>query len=222
MDLVLSSGWLAFAAHSGFLAAVDDAGVEVNGVCGTSSGALTGALWAAGLPARDVLALVGRRSPLSWVTPHAAVWRGVFRLDGMIAELHRYLPPAFTGLSRPFGVGVVGLDGVHRVLTEGSLPEAVAASCAVPRLFMPVDVDGVRYVDGGAAERIGLSAWRAHRPATRPLVHRVAPSLGLEEPLSGVLRGVVHSPRSGARLWSLGDVDARFDRAYRATVRAVG
>ena len=47
-DIVLSSGFLAFAAHAGFLAAVEDVGIKVRGVMGTSSGAITGALYAAG------------------------------------------------------------------------------------------------------------------------------------------------------------------------------
>lgn len=47
-DLVLSSGFLAFAYHSGFLEAVAEAGIRVRGVMGTSSGALSGALYSAG------------------------------------------------------------------------------------------------------------------------------------------------------------------------------
>jgi len=31
-----------------------------------------------------------------------------------------------------------------------SVPDAVAASCAIPAFFQPVRIDGVRYVDGGA------------------------------------------------------------------------
>ena len=47
-DLVLSSGFLAFARHVGVLRAVERSGQDVTGVCRTSSGALVGALWAAG------------------------------------------------------------------------------------------------------------------------------------------------------------------------------
>ncbi len=47
-DLVLSSGFLAFASHSGFLKAVEAAGLHVSGVMGTSAGALSGSLYCAG------------------------------------------------------------------------------------------------------------------------------------------------------------------------------
>ena len=43
-DVVLSSGFLAFANHAGFLQAVEDAGLDVRGVMGTSAGALSGSV----------------------------------------------------------------------------------------------------------------------------------------------------------------------------------
>ena len=221
VDVVLSSGWLAFAAHTGFLAALEDAGVAVEGVCGTSSGALTGALWAGGMPAREVLDLLSARRPLSWVRPHLSVGRGLLVLDAMVAELERHLPARFEGLQRPLGLGVVTVAGEHRVLTAGPLPVAVAASCAVPRLFRPVGVGGVDYVDGGAADRLGLRAWRQHRPAAQHWVHLVDRTAGapVEDGLEGCT--VVRSPRSGAQLWSLGDVATRFERARQAANRAI-
>ncbi len=39
-------------------------------------------------------------------------------------------------------VGVVGRDGVYRVLDKGRLAPAVVASAAIPLLFANVDVDG--------------------------------------------------------------------------------
>lgn len=51
---MLSSGFLAFAGHSGFLQAVEDSGVKVAGVMGTSAGALAGSLYCAGYTPRQV------------------------------------------------------------------------------------------------------------------------------------------------------------------------
>jgi NTE family protein len=41
--------------------------------------------------------------------------------------------------------------------------EAVEASCAVPSVFRPVEIDGRRYVDGGAWSITNLDAAPAHR-----------------------------------------------------------
>ena len=222
VDLVLSSGFLAFGAHAGFLAGIEERGVPVDGVCGTSSGALLGAMWAAGMPAREVLAALTQRTPLGWSRPSWAPWRGLLGLDAVIAELRTRLPATFDGLARPFGVGVAVPGGGHRLIVSGPLPEAVAASCAVPWLFAPVSVDGEPLADGGAVDRLGLGAWRAHRPGRRVLVHLVERSAGA--PDLGDLGDVpvVRSPRSGARLWSLGDVQGAFEHTRTATLAALG
>lgn len=102
------------------------------------------------------------------------------------------------------------------LLTEGPLPEAIAASCAVPGLFVPVRIDGQWYRDGGVVDRIGLESWRLFRGDRRTLVHQVERSAGKDSPLPvGV--PVVHTPRSGASLWSLGDFQAQCDEARSLT-----
>ena len=222
VDLVLSSGFLAFGAHAGFLAGIEDAGIEVRGICGTSSGALSGALWAAGMTAAEVFAELTQRTPLGWATLSRAPWRGVFGLGGVIDELKRRLPATFEELERPFGVGVATRGWEHRLLTSGPLPEAVAASCAVPWLFTPVQVGPRWFVDGGAVDRLALGAWRTHRPTATPLVHLIDRSAGAEnEPDLSALQ-VVRSPRSRAHLWSLGDVQGAFAATRARTVEALG
>lgn len=52
------------------------------------------------------------------------------------------LPPTFDGLERDFAVGVVTADGQHVLIDQGPLPEAVAASAAIPFIFANVDVPG--------------------------------------------------------------------------------
>ncbi|MGM0576440.1 MAG: patatin-like phospholipase family protein [Myxococcota bacterium] len=215
-DIVLSSGFLAFARHVGFLRAVEEAGLEAGAVCGTSSGALVGALWAAGLPARDVAEELSTRTPLSLMRPHGRPWRGVFSLERILGRLRQLLPPRFEDLGRPFAAGVAGPGRTYRLLRSGPLPESVAASCAMPAVFAPVEVDGVAYSDGGAVDRVGLAAVRRWRGGARPtIVHLVERTAGrqVDEGLEEVV--VVRTPRSGARFWSLGDFDGQVEEARR-------
>ena len=70
MDIVLSSGFLAFASHIGFLRALEEADAPVKGVCGTSSGALVGALWASGLSTQEIERELFRDRPMSQISFH--------------------------------------------------------------------------------------------------------------------------------------------------------
>ncbi len=211
-DLLLSSGFLAFARHCGFLAAVEDLDIAVDGVCGTSSGAMTGALWASGMSSSELAVELSARPPLSWVG-WSWPWRGLLSLEPVVERLRGWLPATFEELPRPLGVGVMGLDGRHHVLTSGPLPEAVAASCAMPWVFAPVEVGGTRWRDGGAVERVGLGAWRALRGDVAVIAHIIDRSHGpaSAEDLTGAR--VIESPRSGAQLWNLGDFAGQVQEA---------
>ncbi|MEW5304671.1 MAG: hypothetical protein WDW36_007265 [Sanguina aurantia] len=167
-DLVLSSGFLAFAGHSGFLQAVEDSGVKVAGVMGTSAGALAGSLYCAGYTPRQVAMQLSRDAPIQMLQLSMQPWRGgALSLQGVIERLRDLLPPRFEDLQREFAVGVVTRDGRHVLVDSGPLPEAVAASAAVPFMFQAVDVPGFGSSnplrDGGVVDRIGLRAWRDRR-----------------------------------------------------------
>ncbi len=217
MDLVLSSGFLAFARHCGFLHAVEDREISVEGLCGTSSGALVAAMWAAGIPAADIVQRLSARRPLSLVRPSGTPWRGICSLNAFIAQLRTWLPATFEELSHPLAVGVMDERSRGHLLSEGPLPEAVAASCAVPYLFAPVVVDGVQYADGGAVDRLGFEPWSRLRGDREQLVHLVERSAGAETVLPpGV--SVVRTPRSGANFWSLGDFVGQVEEARKLSL----
>lgn len=203
-DLLLSSGFLAFARHAGVLQAFEQRGVVPAALCGTSSGALVAALWAAGLRGEALAALLASRPPWRLLRPSPAPWRGLLSMAGLGAFLRPHLPARFEDLPLPLAVGVVDA-GRHRLLSAGPLLPAVLASCAMPYVFHPVEVQGRWCQDGGAADRLGLDAWRQWRPGRRAWAHQVARTAGVDVPsdLSGVT--LIATPRSGASFASLGD-----------------
>lgn len=207
-DLLLSSGFLAFARHVGVVQAVEARGLAVDAVVGTSSGALVGALWAAGHSGADLERMVAGRRPFDLMGWHAAPWRGAFSLAPLVAWLSELLPPSFAQLRRPFAAGVKAPDGRPALLTDGDLPRAVAASCAIPYVFVPVEHGGASYRDGGVVDRLMVGPWRAWRPGRRAIAHLVDRTGGadVDTPLDGLV--VVRTPRSGATFFSLGDVPA--------------
>jgi len=214
-DLVLSSGFLAFARHAGVLRAVSERGDEVTGICGTSSGALVGALWAAGCRGEELASRLSVQTPLSMMKGHVQVWKGLFTMDAVVSQLSEWLPERIEDLPFPFGVGVMGPDGRAQVLTQGPLPLAVAASCAIPYIFSPVFIGGIPYRDGGVVDRTGLDGWRASRGPREIVLHLVERSGGAKTDIATFDKNVhlVQTPRSHARFWNLGDFDGQLEHA---------
>ncbi len=205
MDLLLSSGFLAFARHIGFLDALIETKVEVDAIVGTSSGSVVGALYLAGLNLDEVAEEISSTPPASGLSISWTPWRGLLSTRKARTRLSQMLPKRIEDLPRPFAVGVMDKAGQHQLITQGGLTEAVMASCAMPTLFEPIKVEDVPYRDGGAVDRLGVDAWRRWRPGKKAVAHWVERTAGkdVDSDLSGGT--VIKTPRSGAKLWSLGD-----------------
>lgn len=168
--LGLSSGFFGFFAHAGVVSVLEEEGLFPARVVGSSAGALTGGLWAAGVPARrireELLAL--RREHFWDPRPGLGLLRGaLFR-----SRLEALLPVGtFEACPRPLAVSVFDL-GARRtaVLRAGPLAPALHASCAAPVLFQPVRIGARTYLDGGVLDRHGLAALA---PGERVLYHHL-------------------------------------------------
>lgn len=226
-DLLLSSGFLCFSSHCGFLSALETRGLAPSAIVGTSSGSLAAAMLAAGLGADEIADVMSEQRPISLVRPSRTPWRGPLSTRALVRRMREVLPPTFAELERPLAVGVYR-PGVREplLLTEGDLPRAVAASCAVPKMFSPISIDGNRYADGGAVDRTMHRAWREWRPGQEALVHLVSslpagefgPRDGVADADEDVL-GVVRTERTAASFFSLKDFEGERARAREAAGR---
>jgi NTE family protein len=168
--LGLSSGFFGFFAHAGIVSVLEEEGLAPVRVLGSSAGALTGGLWAAGVPARrireELLAL--RREHFWDPRPGLGLLRGaLFR-----ARLEAILPVrTFEECPRPLAVSAFDLLARRTaVFRSGPLAPALHASCAAPVLFQPVRIEGRPYLDGGVLDRHGLAALA---PGERVLYHHL-------------------------------------------------
>ncbi|MBP6628191.1 MAG: patatin-like phospholipase family protein [Kofleriaceae bacterium] len=168
--LAMSSGFFAFYAHAGMLAALTERGLRPSAVSGSSAGALIGGAWAAGAePDELARALLGLRRPDFWdPAPGLGLLAGR-RFDAVLRAL---LPtPTLEACRVPAALSVFDLrTRATRVLTRGDLATAIRASCAVPGMFHPVAVDGRPTWDGGILDRPGT----AGLPPGRALLHHIA------------------------------------------------
>lgn len=163
IGLALGSGAARGWAHIGVLRVLEEAGVPVDIVCGTSIGALVGAAYAAGE--------LNRLEP--WV--RGLGWQQVVGLidlkmggglieGGKLVEFFRarFADRGIAELGRPYGCVATELGTGREVwLREGPVIDAVRASVAVPGLFTPAARDGRLLVDGGLVNPVPVSLCRA-------------------------------------------------------------
>jgi NTE family protein len=166
--LVLSGGGLKGLAHIGVLRALEERGLVPSLVVGSSIGSLIAAAWAAGVPVADMDArarLVRRRDVFQLARADVAFRRllapSLYRrepLEILIASLVGNV--TFADLNRRLLINTVDLHSGMQVmwglpgLRSVKVADAVAASCALPGIFPPRDIDGRAYVDGAIIENL--------------------------------------------------------------------
>ena len=155
IGLVLSGGGARGIAHVGVLKALAELGVSVSMISGTSAGAVAGALFASGLDAEEVLDRIRAGRLIRNLRPS---WRssGLFGLEVLKHLMAETIPgDDFSSLSIPLTVAATNLrTGTTEYFSEGNLTLPLMASCCIPVVFSPVEINGDRYVDGGVLNNL--------------------------------------------------------------------
>jgi NTE family protein len=164
LGLALSGGAARGLAHVGVLKVLEEHGIRVDCVAGTSAGALVGGALASGMSAAEIEE-VGR----------SLRWRDLGRMtlsrlgvqsSAVMEEYVRARFPVtrFEELAVPFAAVATDLRTGARVVMrdEGDLGFAIRASCAVPGWYVPVtDAGGRQLVDGGLVANLPVSVVRS-------------------------------------------------------------
>ncbi len=160
--LVLGSGGPRGYAHIGVMRVLEDAGVEIDLVVGTSVGALLGAFWADGRSAAEIDALSRDGGPLTLFDPSPLADRGWIhgqRLQDYVNTRLGNKP--IEQLQRRLVVGATRrYDDAPVFFTSGNAGVAVRASSAVPGIVSPVGIEGTEYEDGDESLPLAVRAAR--------------------------------------------------------------
>lgn len=153
--LALSSAFFGFYAHAGITSALSEHGLRARKFTGSSAGALIGAYLASGLRHEEIYDLLTSVRKEDFWDPAPGL--GLLRGEKFRGLLKTHLAPDFGSVKHPLEIAVFDLFSCRtRFLSEGSIPAAVAASCAVPGLFHPVRIGRRYYYDGGLFLKSGL------------------------------------------------------------------
>lgn len=162
IGLVFGAGGSRGFAHVGVIKALEAAGIEADIVVGTSSGAVVASLYAGGYRAAalEKLALETEDSDLLDFTVFGP---GVIEGERLQDFINRALENRpIEALRKPFAaVAAERTSNRMIVFNRGNTGLAVRASASVPRMFWPVIIHGVEYIDGGLASRVPAPVARA-------------------------------------------------------------
>lgn len=159
--LALSGGAVRGIAHIAVLEVLEQEGVPVGSIAGTSSGSVIASLYAAGMPLSEIKRLALKTT-----------WKDVFKLtipktglmssEGIERFMNAVLPvKKFSALSLPFAAVATDLKTGEKVdIVSGSVAKAVRASCSLPVIFTPTEINRQLLVDGGVASQVPVRTAR--------------------------------------------------------------
>lgn len=149
IGLALGGGFARGIAHIGVLKVLEEGGIPVQIIAGTSVGALIGASYCSGLSI-DELQQIARNTRFTSLARWTLSRYGFASNDRMITFLTRILKVrTFEELRIPLGVTATDFNtGEGIVFHSGEIIDPVRASCAYPGMFLPVNIRGRYLVDG--------------------------------------------------------------------------
>lgn len=160
--LALGGGAARGFAHIGVIKALEAQGIPIDVVTGTSAGAVIGALYAGGMSGFQ-LQRMAMETKESQVIDFDVLGKGGW-VKGELLERFvnaRVQGRTFERLNKPLGVVVTDLaNGKAVVMRTGNVGQAVRASASVPGVFIPPELGGRFFVDGGVTMPLPVQAAR--------------------------------------------------------------
>lgn len=149
-------------AHIGVIQALEDNKIPIDCLSGTSAGAIVAACYAFGVPLKKMAEVTKK---LKWTTFSRFCLSKMGIMDNstigeMVVDLIGRGPDVLIEDS-PIPLAIVATDvssGERVVFTKGNLAQAVMASSCIPGLFVPVEVEGRKLVDGAFVENVPIFA----------------------------------------------------------------
>lgn len=158
LGIALSGGGARGFAHLGVLQALNESNLYPDIISGTSAGAFAGALYADGYTPKEALSLFDKKS-FKEFAEFTLPSEGLFKSTRFLSFLEKHLrSKKFEELKVKLKVVATDIEfGTSKVFSSGPLIHPVVASCSVPIIFTPVEIDNNHYVDGGLFKNFPVS-----------------------------------------------------------------
>lgn len=162
IGLALGGGVVRGMAHIGVLAVLEEANIPIDFIAGTSAGSLVGALFASGLKANQIQVFASKIRWWNIARPVFFSRWGYVSFNQMTRWLIKELGDLqFSDLKYPFTAIATDLyTGGLVELCEGRLAPAVQASCSIPGVVTPVELNGLLLGDGSLCDTVPVDVVR--------------------------------------------------------------
>ncbi len=149
VGLALAGGFARGIAHIGVLRVLQEAGIPIDCVAGTSVGALIAVGFCAGT-SLDEMEKVGASTSFTDFGRWTPSWLGLATNQRMEKYLARFTPArTFEELQTPLAIAATDIvEGVSVYYSHGSIIPPLRASCSYPGLFVPIQYENRTLVDG--------------------------------------------------------------------------
>lgn len=161
IGLALGGGAVLGAAHIGVLKAIEEKGIEIKFITGTSIGAFVAALYAFGKNWNEINEIT---CELKWmdITSISLSRYSLLSNEKFGTLLKKHIGDKNIEDSRiPLAViATNATTGEKVILRKGSVAKAVMASTCIPGIFNPVVIDDNMLIDGGIVENVPINTLR--------------------------------------------------------------
>ncbi|MGY6648346.1 patatin-like phospholipase family protein [Wenyingzhuangia sp. IMCC45574] len=159
VGLALGGGAVLGAAHIGVLKALEERGIKIQYIAGTSIGSLIASLYAFGVPIAKIEEIAVN---FTWfdITNISLSKFGLLsnsKMENLISKYihHKNIQDSKIPLSM---IATDICNGDRVVLNRGDISSAIMASSCIPGVFIPVEIGGKMLVDGVIAENVPVTA----------------------------------------------------------------
>ncbi len=165
--LVLGGGAFHGMAHVGVIKVLEDEGIPIDLIVGTSAGSMVGAMYASkphidslqqlveSTTAKDVFDFSLFRSRVGFVSGQRL--QNYLKKNISVSEIENTIIP-FVAVTTDIE------KGRSVALKAGPIGPSVNASCAIPGIFEPVKMYGTTFVDGGVLDGVPVNIAKEYNP----------------------------------------------------------
>jgi len=160
--LALGGGGVKGIAHLGVIHRLEQEGIKIKAIAGTSAGGVVGALYAAGYSVTQLIEALADLNRINYFARRPQDGPSLLGLGQVAPFLERFLAGlTFDRLLIPFACTAVDLNTKQEyVLNRGSVLDAVLATIAIPGIFPAQKIGQAELVDGGVLDPVPVAVAR--------------------------------------------------------------